>query len=202
LRATYNSLVRARKRGRNSTFDIYETKQGWVAEKDFLVLAKHLQARNIDPSLYLKIMFLYGRYSDTIKIPPTPWLRKITTIDIFRWLVRRERKKFERPEDYEKHINEEKWDADHIRKEISDAAKTMNPLRRRYNLSLAEATLVQLPVLSPWFLAVNQPFLDRGGIKMLDAEDRSAVRQCLSYLARRPSLYKVATGTFRKVTSF
>lgn len=205
LRITYNRIARARSFGRSrGHYDIYRTKRGENAEHHFLLLADRLaqESHYIDPALYLNILCRYGKFGSRKFMPPTGWLCSDKARDIFDWLLKKEREKFPRSEDWRKNLKQHSLvSMKRLRSSIKSSWKTVKLQQRAFGMGVAEATILQARALSPWFLAICVPFLKAGGLQALEDRERNSVKKRILYLTRNKMAFHVACSTYRKLKS-
>jgi hypothetical protein len=207
LRASYNRIARTRdarkKFFRSGCYDVCRTVRGQMAEQHFLILANRLLARGIDPWEYVRAISNYGNFQHTTYLPPTGWLCKHEAIDIFEWLnpIQREEND-DREENMQRNMVGPELNREHIVEEIEHSARLVrNRVKmaeeRGEKLSVLEVTRFQLPVLSPWFLALNEPFLEVDGVEaIMGDEKREEVRGCMDYLRFHRAHFKAAIKTY------
>ena len=171
-------------------YDIYRTKRGHAAKIDFLILAKKLTRKKVDPSLYIHIMMNYGKFRNARWMPPTGWLVKDETLDKFEWLLKRERKKYHGTRQLKNYlIGAKGMDEDDIENSIGLSWDVVGTLMQNLQVSEGEATLVMQEQLSPWFLALNVSYLKLGGESLWpqDSPQRRKLHQCLCILVQQKS---------------
>ena len=200
LHQTYNMLSKKRSfSALGSWYDIYKVKRGKNARAHFVALADRLLEEKIDPSLYLKVMANYGRFRDTRHLPPTSWLAGTKALDVFHWLVKKERRKHPREADWRAFLNGAPGiDADIIKKAIRESWELIAEVRERWSLGVGTAALAQQDRLSPWFLAVCRPYLKLGGLEVLDEGDRRILRKCMKYLIKHKDVFVQVMEQYKK----
>lgn len=200
LHQTYNMLSKKRSfSALGSWYDIYKVKRGKNARAHFVALADRLLEEKIDPSLYLKVMANYGRFRDTRHLPPTSWLAGTKALDVFRWLVKKERRKHPREVDWRAFLNgAPEIDAGNIRKAIRESWELVAEVGDRWGLGVGTAALAQQDRLSPWFLACCRPYLRLGGLDVLTDKDRHVVEKCMKYLMKRKDVFAQALEQYKK----
>jgi hypothetical protein len=165
LHQTYNTLAKGRNahlRGNLSRnparmhhYDLYRTKQGKRAPFNFLVLGIELADRNIDPSLYLKVMSQYGQWSRSRYLPHPTWLASDKALEIFEWKYQRERKKYELESDWKRALRGHH--EEDIVKAVYSSANMIQLAMETFQMGEAETVLMLKDELSPWFLAGYLP---------------------------------------------
>lgn len=149
LHATYNSL--ARDRTHYEGYDLYRTRVGFFAPIKFAMLGQILIKQKIDPAIYLKVMCRYGAYRDTRYLPHPSFLCSEKALEIYEWLHKSERKKYEFKEDWQKSIRAGK-DED-IYYSLKNSALMVKDVRNNFSLKIIEAVMMLKSEISPWYWA-------------------------------------------------
>lgn len=156
LHHTYNKLARARdinKAGyRNYQYDIYKTKFGSRAPIIFLMLAQTLVEKDIDPAIYIKVLSQYGKYGRSNYMPHPTWLGSQKALEVFSWMYKDRKKRYERKKDWRKFLDDRNLSAKHIRKEIRAEARRIKEIRRAHRVDFLPAILMIFTELNSWYL--------------------------------------------------
>jgi hypothetical protein len=73
-------------------------------------------------------------------------------MDTFLWLHQKDRKKYERHDDWKGYLNVRKLGPKHIRREIRAEGKRIIEIRKNFNLEYLPAVLMVFTELSAWYL--------------------------------------------------
>lgn len=194
---TYNAMAKRRtpnSRGQYFKYDLYKTKKGVRASFNFLLLAKQLVKREIDPALYLKVMGQYGPYLRATYMPHPTWLSSKAALKIYKWKLKSERRKYEREQDWRRALagsrESDIWkQVRHCRRQVEMAAKT-------FNLAEDTAVIMLREELSPWYIATHLVTHRESAdalTKLIRSDDRlyASTILCLRH-------FRDNHGTFRK----
>jgi hypothetical protein len=188
IRIAYNKIRRSKDLWAHQTgYDIYRTKQGWRAMFMFKLLGEKLIQQNIDPALYVKVMARYGKYKGSKYMPHPTWLAKDKTIEVFRWVYRKERRSYELHLDWKKELNG--WSELDIYASIRDSGRMLRQVIEGRGLGENEAVMMLWEELSPWFIAAYA-LKNRNGWKDF--------RKCMQFLGKRAHVRHIAYKAFRK----
>ena len=133
---------------------------GWPGTSCWLTLAAHrLQEAGIDPALYIKILSRYSWYGRNKWMPPPSWLGSDKALEVYDWLLRAERGKYETDEDWRATLKSPALD---LREEIRREIERGKAQLREFGGDLQVATLTNAAVLPDWYLVACQEFWDAG----------------------------------------
>lgn len=189
---TYNSM--ATKRGHLWQYDLYKTKKGIRAPFNFLLLAKQLVKRKIDPALYLKVMGQYGPYLRATYMPHPTWLASKAALKIFKWKLKSERRKYEREADWKRALASGR-ESD-IWKQVRYCRRQVEMAVETFKLPEDTAVIMLREELSPWYIATHLVTHRKSADaleKLIRSDDRlyASTILCLRH-------FKANHGTFRK----
>lgn len=154
IHAAFNKTARGKFfKLRNYNYDIYKTKQGWLAKLRFIQLAEKLLDQNIDPALYIKVMARFGPYKNLRYMPHPTWLAKDKNIKKFKWFYRTERKSYPLKLDWKKALDG--WSDLDIYAAIRDSSEMLNLAVEKTGMGIEEAFMMLRKDISPWFLAIH-----------------------------------------------
>lgn len=187
LHVTYNKTAKGKFfKLRNFNYDIYKTKQGWIAKLRFIQLAEKLLAQNIDPALYIKVMARFGPFKNLRYMPHPTWLAKDKNIKKFKWFYRTERKSYPLKLDWKKALDG--WSDLDIYAAIRDSAMMLNLAVEKTGVGIEEAFMMLRKDISPWFLAIHAQ----------KASDWKDFLRCLEFFGHHAHVRHIAFKAYRK----
>lgn len=155
LRVTFNRMAMLRsvsKREMKGGWDVYNTKIGLRAKYAFLMLTPQLIEREIDPSLYIKVMCKYGQFKRSQTMPHPIFLASQKALDIFAWKVKSERKTYGLKEEWKKSLEGELTSGE-IYAAVKSGARIFKEARRQLGVTSSQTFLAIFKDLSPAFTA-------------------------------------------------
>jgi len=193
LRLTYNKMRKSRGslKFHNFHYDVYATKRGWKAKLSFLFLGEKLIQKNIDPSLYIKVMCRYGKFKEASFLPSPVWLMKDSTIEKFMWVYRRERRSYVLRTDWKKELDG--WSDLDIYSSIRASTGMVEQAMNGQGWKAEETIRMLWEELSPWFIAVHA---------LKNPKTWKAFRRCLEILGKHGHARHIAYKAYRKSKFF
>lgn len=154
LRLTYNRMARARDdRKRYWNWDIYRMKNiRGKAMRAFMLLAPVLIEKHIDPSLYVKVLCRYGMYRHKRTMPHPTFLASPKALEIFNWLVKRNRELYGLRGDWKKNLDRG-WTPEDIYASVKSAMRIFKEAKKQLGVPSSQVFLAVFKDLSPAFTA-------------------------------------------------
>lgn len=156
LHRVYNTLSIKRKPELYAvrSFDILKTKRGKFAAQSFLVLAKELCFKKIEPTLYLKVMSEYGYFKQTKYLPPPTFLASEKAMEIFGWLEKKQRKHYTTEDEWKKGLGTNKVNEKRVLDGVINSRDHVAQIQEVTGLSINDIIFAQHRFLSPWYMAL------------------------------------------------
>lgn len=152
LRVTYNKVARQRDSRKGDWWDIYKMKIGLRAKYAFLMLTPNLVKLNVDPSLYIKVMCQYGQFKRSTTMPHPVFLASTKALEIFVWLLKKNRKEYGLKEDWKKSL-EGHLTREEIYAQVKSGARIFKEARKQLGVTSSQTFLAIFKDLSPAFTA-------------------------------------------------
>lgn len=205
---TYNKLRMGRNNDRSlwrtGPYDVYRQKGGHNAQLRFLILAKELQDRKIDPVRYMKVMCNYGHYKISKYLPHPTWLASDKAVQQYEWLQYGRMNQTHRQDEWLK-LRGRSFRSQDVLRAIEQAAEFLNGARKNFKMSEVEAVLGFIWELSPWFITAYVCSATKKQSDLVTQlartrrETHRDIQDCLKFFVQNKPIWRRAKETLLRV---
>lgn len=203
---TYNRLRPSRKTwGGTRNYDVYKLKNknfGHHAQIHFLLLARELKKRKIDPIHYMKVMCQYRRHNRTF-LPPPSWLAGEKALGQYEQLHYAQANYADREEEWQRLRGT--FRAQDILYAIEKAGEFIVGAKKNFKMTEAEAVTAFVWELTPWFVttyicSAPKKYADLvAQLARTNKETHADIQACLKFFVHNKTIWRNAKKVLLRV---